>query len=151
MALRLMASEAVEKGSPSMGEYISHHLHHLASKHQEGLFDPSVYHLDTIFFSVLCGLIVLLPFYFAARTATAGVPGRFQTAVEMLVEFVEEQAKGMVHGDLKFVAPLALTVFVWVAMMNAIDLLPVDLLPWIAKQLHLPYLRPLPTADLNGT
>jgi F-type H+-transporting ATPase subunit a len=150
MAGQLMASEAGgEHGG--MAEYISHHLHHLATKHQHGLFDLSVLHLDTIFFSVLCGLVVLIPLYFAARKATPGVPGRFQAAVEMLVEFVEEQAKGMVHGNLKFIAPLALTVFLWVAMMNAIDLIPVDLFPWIAKQIGIDYLRPLPTADLNGT
>ena len=69
----------------------------------------------------------------------------------MLVEFVEEQAKGMVHGNLKFIAPLALTVFVWVALMNAIDLIPVDLFPRIAQLFGIEYLRPLPTADLNGT
>ncbi|HKE94335.1 MAG TPA: F0F1 ATP synthase subunit A [Povalibacter sp.] len=135
-----------------MSEYISHHLHHLATEHQEALFDPHVLHLDTIFFAILCGLVVLIPFYFAARKATAGVPGRFQAFVEMLVEFVDEQAKSMVHGGtLKFIAPLALTVFAWVTMMNAIDLIPVDLFPWIARQLHIDYLRPLPTADLNGS
>ncbi len=149
MAGRLMASEA--GGEPSMGEYISHHLHHLANKHQHGLFDISVFHLDTLFFAILCGFVVLIPLYLAARKATSGVPGRFQAAVEMLVEFVEEQAKGMVHGNLKFIAPLALTVFLWVTAMNAIDLIPVDLFPWIAKQLGIEYLRPLPTADLNGT
>jgi F-type H+-transporting ATPase subunit a len=150
MAGRLMASEAGgEHGG--MAEYITHHLHHLATKHQHGLFDIGVLHLDTIFFGVLSGLVVLIPLFIAARKATSGVPGRFQTAVEMLVEFVEEQAKGMVHGDLKFIAPLALTVFVWVAMMNAIDLLPVDLLPRIAAAMDVDYLRPLPTADLNGT
>ena len=95
--------------------------------------------------------MVLIPFFFASRKATPGVPGRFQAFVEMLVEFVEEQAKGMVHGDLKFIAPLALTVFAWVTMMNAIDLFPVDVFPWIARQFHIDYLRPLPTADINGT
>jgi F-type H+-transporting ATPase subunit a len=149
MAVRLVSSEA--GGEPSMGEYISHHLHHLASKHQHGLFDIHVFHLDTIFFSVLCGLVVLIPFMLAARKSTSGVPGRFQAAVEMLIEFVEEQAKGMVHGNLKFIAPLGLTVFLWVTMMNAIDLIPVDLFPRIAGALGIHYLRPLPTADLNGT
>jgi F-type H+-transporting ATPase subunit a len=144
-----MASEA--GAAPTMGEYISHHLHHLASAHQHGLFDIRVLHLDTIFFAVLCGLVALIPLYRAARKATPGVPGRFQAAIEMLIEFVEEQAKGMVHGNLNFIAPLALTVFVWVALMNAIDLIPVDLFPWIAKQFGIDYLRPLPTADLNGT
>ena len=70
----------------------------------------------------------------------------------MLVEMVEEQSKSIVHGDRSFIAPLALTVFVWIILMNAIDLIPVDLLPWIAHNVfHIEYLRPLPTADLNGT
>ena len=151
MRIGLMASESGGE-SGGMAEYISHHLHHLATHHQEGLFDPHVVHLDTLFFSVLCGLLVLIPFYFAARKSTSGVPGRFQAFVEMLVEFIEEQAKGMVHGNLKFIAPLALTVFAWVTMMNAVDLIPVDLFPRIARDVfHVDYLRPLPTADLNGT
>ena len=147
-----MASEGGGEHGGGMAEYISHHLQHLATAKQDGLFDVNVLHLDTVFFAVLCGLLALIPFYFAARRATAGVPGRFQAFVEMLVEFVEEQAKGMVHGKLTFIAPLALTVFVWVAMMNAIDLFPVDLLSAHRSQLfHIDYLRPLPTADLNGT
>ena len=146
----LMASEGGGE-SVGMSDYISHHLHHLASHHQEGMFDLHVLHLDTVFFAVLCGVLFLIPFFFAARKATAGVPGRFQAFVEMLVEFVEEQAKGMVHGNLKFIAPLALTVFVWVALMNAIDLIPVDLFPRIAQLFGIEYLRPLPTADLKGT
>jgi F-type H+-transporting ATPase subunit a len=146
-----MASEgSAEHGG--MAEYIAHHLQYLASSKQTSLFDPHVYHLDTIFFSVLCGVIVLTALRFAAARATAGVPGRFQAFVEMLVEFVDEQARSMVHGKLDFVAPLALTVFVWVAFMNAIDLLPVDLLPWVGRNVvHVEHLRPLATADLNGT
>jgi F-type H+-transporting ATPase subunit a len=101
---------------------------------------------------LLCAAITLLVLRFAARRATPGVPGKFQCAVEMLVEMVDEQAKTLVHGNLKYIAPLALTVFVWVALMNAIDLLPVDLLPSIAHTFFgIDYLRPLPTADLNGT
>lgn len=149
-----MARMASEGGSEhgGMAGYISHHLKHLASGgEQRTLFDPNVLHLDTIFFSVLCGAIVLFALRLAARRATAGVPGRFQAFVEMLVDFVSEQAKGMVHGKLTFIAPLALTVFVWVAFMNAIDLLPVDWLPWAGKKLGVEHLRPLPTADLNGT
>ncbi|WP_349261128.1 F0F1 ATP synthase subunit A [Povalibacter sp.] len=146
-----MASEGGTE-SGGMSGYISHHLHHLASKTQDGLFDINVLHLDTVFFSILCGVLFLIPFFFAARRATSGVPGRFQAFVEMLVEFVEEQAKGMVHGNLSYIAPLALTVFVWVAMMNAVDLIPVDLFPWVAHNIfHIDYLRPLPTADINGT
>ncbi len=150
MRVMQVASDAGE-GSGSFADYISHHLLHLATQRQEVLFDLDVIHLDTLFFAVLSGLVALLPMYFVARKATSGVPGRFQMAVEMLVEFVEEQAKGMVHGNLKFIAPLALTVFTWVAMMNAIDLIPVDLFPVIAMMFGIDYLRPLPTADLNGT
>jgi F-type H+-transporting ATPase subunit a len=83
---------------------------------------------------------------------TSGVPGKFQAAIETLVELVEEQSKSIVHGDRTFIAPLALTVFLWIVLMNAIDLIPVELFPWIAHNVfHVEYLRPLPTADLNGT
>jgi F-type H+-transporting ATPase subunit a len=141
-----MASSAPETGS----EYIAHHLRHLASARQHGLFDASIVHLDTIFFSLLTGLLVILVLWLVARRATAGVPGRVQTAVEMLVDMVDEQAKALVSGDRRYAAPLALTVFCWVALMNAIDLFPVDLFPRIAGWLGLDKLRPLPTADLNA-
>jgi F-type H+-transporting ATPase subunit a len=144
-----MASESGEAGG--LSAYISHHLQHLANKQQEGLLDFSVVHLDTLFFSLLCAGIVLVILRLAARKATSGVPGKFQAAVEMLVEMVNEQANVLVKGNTSYIAPLALTVFCWVALMNAIDLLPVDLLPRIGKDVGVDYLRPLPTADLNGT
>jgi F-type H+-transporting ATPase subunit a len=148
----LMASESGgEHGGEGLSGYIAHHLHHLSSKEQHSIFDLSIVHWDTLFFSLLCAAIVLLLLRMAASRATPGVPGKFQTAVEMLVEMVEEQAKAMVHGSLKYIAPLALTVFVWVAVMNAVDLLPVDWFPTAAKKIGVPYLRPLPTADLNLT
>jgi F-type H+-transporting ATPase subunit a len=143
-----MASEGGEQGG--LTGYIDHHLHHLANHEQHGLLDFSVVHWDTLFFSLLCAGIVLLVLGRAARRATAGVPGRFQAAVEMLVDMVNQQANALVRGDVKYIAPLALTVFCWVAVMNAIDLLPVDLLPWVLKS-RVDYLRPLPTADLNAT
>jgi F-type H+-transporting ATPase subunit a len=144
-----MASEGGEHGG--LSEYIDHHLHHLENHEPGGLLDFSVVHWDTLFFSILCGLIVLFVLWLAARRATSGVPGRFQAAVEALVDMVNEQANALVKGNLTFIAPLALTVFCWVFLMNAIDLLPVDILPAIARLLHVPYLRPLPTADLNAT
>jgi F-type H+-transporting ATPase subunit a len=145
-----MASEGGDKGG--LTEYIDHHLHHNANREQHGLLDLSVVHWDTLFFSLLCAGLVLLVLWLAARRSTAGVPGRFQAAVEMLVDMVNEQANALVRGDLKYIAPLALTVFCWVVLMNAIDLLPVDWLPWIAHNTaHVEYLRPLPTADLNAT
>jgi F-type H+-transporting ATPase subunit a len=144
---------AVEGGSEQegMSEYVSHHLTQLASGKQTSLLDFSVVHWDTIFFSLLCAAVVLVVLRLAARRATAGVPGHFQLTVELLIEWVNEQAHSLVHGKLDYIAPLALTVFLWVATMNAIDLLPVDWLPTLAAALGIHYLRPLPTADLNGT
>ena len=132
-------------------EYITHHLTHLSSTKQSSIIDFSVINFDTLFFSILMLVSALWLMYRGAKKATSGVPGKWQCAVEMLVEMVDEQAKSIVHGDRTFIAPLALTVFVWVALMNAIDLIPVDLLPMIAGWFGIHYLRPLPTADLNGT
>jgi F-type H+-transporting ATPase subunit a len=151
MRLALMASESGGGHEETFSGYIHHHLQNLASGKQSSLFDFSIIHWDTLFFALLTAAIVLLVMRAAARRATAGVPGKLQTAVEMLVEMVDEQAKAMVHGNLSYIAPLALTVFVWVAAMNAIDLLPVDLLPRAANAVGIEKLRPLPTADLNAT
>ncbi len=144
--------------APTATEYIVHHLTHNATAKQKFIVDFSVLNLDTLFFSIACLLLTLLTLYSAARRVTSGVPGRFQAFVEMIVELVEEQSKSIVHGDRTFIAPLALTVFVWIFLMNAIDLIPVELFPWIWSQIvHLigkpewDYLRPLPTADVNGT
>lgn len=145
-----MASESGADHGGLSG-YISHHLQHLASGEQTTLFDPSILHWDTMFFSLLCAAIILIVLRLAAARATSGVPGKFQLAVEMLVEMVNEQANAMVKGRLTYIAPLALTVFGWVALMNAIDLLPVDWLPAAAAATGVEYLRPLPTADLNAT
>jgi F-type H+-transporting ATPase subunit a len=140
--------------APSAGEYISHHLHHLQNHHQTGPVDFSVINLDSIFFSVVLGLIGCWALWLAARKATSGRPGRFQAAIEILVEMVDSQAKGIVHNaqSRKLVAPLALTVFVWIFLMNFMDMLPVDLLPWLNdKTIGLPNLRVVPTADLSIT
>jgi F-type H+-transporting ATPase subunit a len=135
------------------GEYIKHHLHHNASGVQHGPIDFSVIHYDTIFWSVLLAGVTAIFLILAARRATAGVPTRFQAFVEMVVELVEDQSKAIVHGNRAFIAPLALTVFVWVVLMNSMDFLPVDLFARSAEALGLgePYFRVVPTADLNGT
>lgn len=138
--------------TPTATEYIVHHLTHGATDKQTFIVDFSVVNLDTVFFSVACLALTLWVLSIAARRASAGVPGRFQAFVEMIVEMVDEQSKSIVHGDRSFIAPLAITVFIWIIFMNAIDLIPVDLFPWIAHNVfHIEYLRPLPTADLNGT
>jgi F-type H+-transporting ATPase subunit a len=138
--------------APTATEYIVHHLQHFATAKQKGIIDFTVVNLDTVVFSIAMLVITLLILRAAARRATSGVPGKLQAFIEMLVELVEEQSKSIVHGDRSFIAPLALTIFVWIVLMNAIDLIPVELFPWIAHNIfHFEYLRPLPTADLNGT
>ncbi|HEY0063479.1 MAG TPA: F0F1 ATP synthase subunit A [Telluria sp.] len=147
--------EGAATHAPTASEYIKHHLAHYSNHHQTNVVDFSIINMDTIFWSVLCGVLGCLLMWMAARKATSGVPGRFQAAVEMVVEMVDNQAKGIVHGDRSFIAPLALTVFVWVALMNSMDFLPVDAPSKLITLLGLgetfPYQRVVPTADLNGT
>jgi F-type H+-transporting ATPase subunit a len=136
-------------------EYIAHHLQNLSTSTQTSIFDIHVWNLDTLFWSILCGVVTIIILGLAARKATSGVPGRFQCAIEMLVEMVEDQSKSMIHGSRRFIAPLALTVFVWVALMNSLDFIPVDLpgrvIGWLGLSTALPHMRVVPTADLNGT
>nr|WP_315468738.1 F0F1 ATP synthase subunit A [uncultured Undibacterium sp.] len=143
--------------APTPSEYISHHLGHLNNaKHQQtALVDWSYINYDTLIWSVFCGLVAILLMYMASRKATSGVPGRFQCAIEMIVEMVNNQAKSIVHGNVSFIAPMALTVFMWVSLMNAMDFLPVDLFSvWLFPALGIDthtYHRVVATADLNGT
>ena len=130
----------------SSTEFITHHLTHL--KVGEGFW---TFHVDTLFMSILMGVLALGLFWSAARKATAGVPGRWQTFVEMVVEFVDTQVKEVFHLDRSFLAPLALTIFLWVFFMNAMDLLPLDLPGMIAGHFGLHYWRVVPTADVNTT
>ncbi|KRC11191.1 ATP synthase subunit A [Hydrogenophaga sp. Root209] len=149
---------ATEGSALTPGEYIRHHLVHLSNKKQESIVDFSIINIDSVIVSSLIGALVCFVLWLAARKSTAGVPGRFQAAVEMLVEMVDTQAKAVIHNahSRKLVAPLALTVFVWIFMMNFMDMLPVDLLPsiWHAAgpAMGYPdYLRVVPTADLSTT
>lgn len=142
-----------EGHAPSAGEYIVHHLQHLQNKKQTSVVDFSVINFDSTFWSILVGVFGCWLLWRAARRATSGVPGRFQAAVEILVEMVDTQAKGIVHSaqSRKLVAPLALTVFIWIFLLNAMDLLPVDLLPAVTGLMGIPYQRVVPTADLSVT
>jgi F-type H+-transporting ATPase subunit a len=157
-----MAAESAAAGhGPTAGEYIVHHLTFLQNKPPKNVVDFTVFNWDSLFWAILLGVLVCFFLWKAARKATAGVPGRFQAAVEILVEMVDAQAKGIVHNanSRKFVAPLALTVFIWIFVMNAMDLLPVDLIPYIWERVygatgHDPshaYMRVVPTADLSIT
>jgi F-type H+-transporting ATPase subunit a len=132
-------------------EYILHHLTFLSNKEPTGVLDMSVIHLDSVFFSVLLALLFAGSFYLAARNATAGVPGKFQNFVELVVEFIDTQVKDSFHGTNKLLAPLALTIFCWVFLFNAMDVLPVDLLPAIAHGAGLGHLKVVPSTDLNVT
>lgn len=127
-------------------DYIIHHLTNL--KAGAGFW---TLHLDTLFFSLVLGALIAVLFRAAARRATAAVPGGLQNFVEILVEFVDTQVKDTFHGKSALIAPLALTIFTWVFLMNAMDLLPVDLLPWLAGFFGIHYLRTVPTTDLNLT
>ncbi len=143
--------------APTATEYIVHHLGHLTTtgKPQTSIVDFSILNLDTLFWSVTMGLLVIFLLWLAARKATSGVPGRFQAAVEIVVELVENQSKAIIHGNREFIAPLALTVFLWVVFMNALDLLPVELPHFIFAATGLDsviqYHRIVPTADLNAS
>ena len=149
---------AAEGAAPTAGEYIVHHLQHLQTGKQKAVVDFSVVNIDSVFFSVTLGILGCWLLWLAARKATSGKPGRFQAAVEILVEMVDAQAKGIVHNaqSRKLVAPLALTVFVWIFLMNFMDLIPVDLIPaiWhiVGPAVGLPdYMRVVATADLSIT
>ena len=139
------------------GDYIGHHLVHLQNKKQTSLIDFGVVNLDTIFWSITLGVIGLFVMWRVAKSIHAGVPGRMQAAVEMLLEMVDSQAKGIVKNadSRKFVGPLALTVFVWIFLMNSMDFLPVDLFHSIfavtGLDHNIEYFRVVPTADLSAT
>ncbi len=131
--------------------YIAHHLTFLQKPVSTG--DFWVLHVDTIAVSLLLGILAFGFLWWVVRGATSGVPGRRQAFVELAIEFVDDQVKGIFHGDRHtFVAPAALTVFVWVLLMNAMDFLPVD---WMAAfyehVLGLHAFRAVPTADVNTT
>jgi len=149
-----VANEIVEKG-PTATEYIKHHLTHYQSSPNHGIMDMHMFNVDTVFWSLLLGVVGIFLMRAAAKRATAGVPGRFQAAVEFLVEYVDDQAKAIVHGDRSFIAPLALSVFVWVLLMNSMDFLPVDMFSALFHTLGLTnifeHMRVVPTADVNGT
>jgi F-type H+-transporting ATPase subunit a len=131
-------------------EYISHHLTFLAKPFGNGEF--GMVHVDTLAVALLLGVITFGWLYSVARKATPGVPGKVQAFVELAVVFVDEQVKGIFPGDRKFIAPLAMTVFVWVLMMNAMDFLPIDIMGLFYEHvLHLHNFRPVPTADVNTT
>jgi F-type H+-transporting ATPase subunit a len=143
----------------SSTDYIPHHLEHLRfnvvkgewAHGAEGIVNFDLINVDTLIMGSAIGLLFVAIFYRAARRATAGVPGRFQAFIELIVEFVDGQVREVFHGDRRFLAPLALTIFMWVVLMNTMDLLPLDVAGMIAHGAGADHWRVLPTADINTT
>jgi F-type H+-transporting ATPase subunit a len=130
--------------------YIQHHLTFLTKASEAGGFWQV--NVDTVVTSAILGVFAFGFLWMVTRKATAGVPSKTQAFVELLIDFVNEQVKGIFHGELKTVAPLALTVFVWVLFMNAMDFLPVDVMALFYEHvLHQHTWRGVPTADVNTT
>ena len=153
---------ASESGPANSGEYIQHHLQNLTCGFGEEGFicggaDVAAklgfwgFHLDTLLWATLLGAMFFLLFRTVAKSANSGVPTRFQAFVEIIVEFVDESVKDGFHGTSKLIAPLALTIFVWVFLMNFMDLIPVDWLPEAFMALGVPYQKVVPTTDVNAT
>ena len=130
-------------------EYIQHHLTFMVKQ----VGDTSFWSInfDTVVTSIILGVLGLGFMWLVTRKATAGVPSKTQAFVELCINFVNDQVKGIYHGESLWVAPIALTVFVWVTLMNAMDILPVDIISSALGLTGLHYWRVVPTADINTT
>jgi F-type H+-transporting ATPase subunit a len=131
-------------------EYISHHLTNLRITTGDGGF-WGTFNLDSLVMSVILGVVGLGAFWLAAQRATSGVPGRFQGFIEIVLEFIDNTVKDVFPGDRSFLAPLALTIFVLVFMMNLMDLIPIDFVAVLMGWLHVPHWKSVPSTDLNVT
>ena len=142
-------------GEQTPANYVQHHLEHLSFNLKTWSFSGQGsfwnLNLDTFLLSAVLGIGFLILFRWVAITACSGVPGKIQNFVEILVEFVDKTVKESFHGVSQLIAPLALTIFVWVFLMNFMDLLPVDLLPTLLSLFGVGHFRSVPTADLNAT
>jgi len=146
------------------GEYIQHHLQNLTyGQHPDGTWGIAhsaaeakamgfwAVHVDTLFWALLLGFLFFFLFRSVAKKANSGVPTRFQAAIETIVEFVDNSVRESFHGTSRLIAPLALTLFVWIFFMNFMDLIPVDWLPWVASTAGIAYQKVVPTTDVNAT
>lgn len=148
----------------SSGEYIQHHLQNLTfGRHPDGHWGFAhgaqeaadmgfwAIHVDTMFWSLLLGVGFCWLFRKVAKNIEAGVPGKLQNFVEIIVEFIDTNVKDTFHGKSPLIAPLALTLFVWIFLMNLMDLVPVDWIPGVAALIGVPYQKVVPTTDVNAT
>jgi len=153
-----MASEGGH-GPQTTGEYIQHHLQNLqVCKDTSGEWvwnhcagNPMALNVDSMFWSVLLGLVFVGLFWGAARKSSAETPSKFQAFVEIIVDFVDSSVKDTFHGKSRLIAPLGMTIFVWVFLMNLMDLVPVDWIPLAAGAAGIPYMKVVPTTDVNIT
>jgi len=148
----------------SSGEYIRHHLQNLTwGQHSDGSWGLAhtaeeakemgfwALNLDTLGFSAILGVIFFFLFHRVAKNASSGVPSGAQNFVEMVVDFINESVRGSFSGKNDLVAPLSLTIFAWVFLMNLMDLVPVDWIPGLAGMMGLPFLKVVSTTDPNAT
>jgi F-type H+-transporting ATPase subunit a len=146
-------------GPQTSGDYITHHLQNLqVCKNEAGEWvwnecagNFGAINVDSMFWSVLLGLIFVVAFHGVARKTSAEKPGKFQAFVEIVVEFVDTSVKDTFHGSSRLIAPLGLTIFVWVFLMNLMDLIPVDWIPMAAASVGIEYMKVVPTTDVNIT
>jgi len=162
-----MEHEAAEEGShagwphyESVGEYIDHHLQNLTVCRHDGAWvwnDCSgnffAINVDSMFWSIVCGVVFIWLFRSAAKRATTAAPGRFQAFIEMIIVFINDSVKDVFTSGKKnaVIAPLSLTLFVWIVLMNTMDLVPVDWIPTVASVAGVPYQKVVPTTDINVT
>jgi F-type H+-transporting ATPase subunit a len=146
-------------GPLTTGDYISHHLQNLqVCKAETGEWvwnhcagNPMAINVDSMFWSVFLGLVFVVLFRGAAKKASSGKPTKFQALVEIVVEFVDGSVKDTFHGKSRLIAPLGLTIFVWVFLMNLMDLIPIDWIPMTAGAIGIPYMKVVPSTDVNVT
>ena len=146
-------------GPQNSSDYITHHLQNLqVCKNEAGEWvwnqcagNMGAINVDSMFWSILLGLIFVISFRNVAKKTSADKPGKFQAFVEMIVEFVDTSVKDTFHGTSKLIAPLGLTIFVWVFLMNLMDLVPVDWIPMAAAAVGIEYMKVVPTTDVNIT
>lgn len=132
--------------APTAAQYVQHHLTSLQVG--EGFWTLN---LDTMIMSVLLGAVMLIVFRLAVNRITTGVPGGLQNFAESVIDFVDEIVSETFHGKDPLIAPLAMTIFCWVILWNSVDLIPVDLIPEVAKLFGADYFRPVPSADMSAT
>ncbi|MGD8808665.1 MAG: F0F1 ATP synthase subunit A [Gammaproteobacteria bacterium] len=162
-----MEHEAAEEGShagwphyDSASEYIDHHLQNLQVCRHDGAWvwndctgNFFAINVDSMFWSIVCGVVFIWLFRSAAKRATTATPGRFQAFIEMIIVFINDSVKDVFTSGRKnsLIAPLSLTLFVWIVLMNTMDLVPVDWIPTVASVAGIPYQKVVPTTDINVT